>query len=358
MARMVPYERKRFPTLARWIDVELPRCFDEPVVLKAFTDCTELDEASARQAVLPGNDPWVHVRPIPPDDLGRPRYGRFDEEFQTRVVVDVGVAGRFETNGGGDAARFFLKATVLHEMAHWADYKTNGRRLDIAEVGNAFELAAFGRVVDEPPWSEAPDATFVFPVHGRISSGTGYWGKNIRRRENGELRSHQGIDVFADLGEPVYAAADGRVIDGNRYRRGETFLAQKDTYGQMIDIDHGNGLVTRYAHLATVEVESGARVRRGSVIGTVGASGTLYGVWLHAGKPSDGPGAQATRPHLHFEVLKAAGNPFRTIDSTHDPATFFEWIPPGRGARGAEVQALRQGKSLLAMGYAAPTLEG
>ncbi|CAN5896697.1 M23 family metallopeptidase [soil metagenome] len=88
-------------------------------------------------------------------------------------------------------------------------------------------------------------------------------------------RPHMGIDIAAPTGTPVVATAAGRVVSAGR--RGD--------YGLLVEIDHGHGVVTRYAHLSRLSVKPGQAVRRGHNIGAVGTSG------LSAG------------PHLHYEVL-------------------------------------------------------
>lgn len=88
---------------------------------------------------------------------------------------------------------------------------------------------------------------------------------------------HNGLDMIAPSGEPVYAAADGIVRNVTRSRKG---------LGNVVEIDHGNGYVTRYAHLADVEVRKGRKLEKGMRIGYVGVSGNSFA------------------PHLHYEVLK------------------------------------------------------
>ena len=88
---------------------------------------------------------------------------------------------------------------------------------------------------------------------------------------------HNGLDMIAPSGEPVYASADGVVRNVIRSRKG---------LGNVVEIDHGNGYVTRYAHLADVEVRKGRKVKRGNRIGYVGVSGNSFA------------------PHLHYEVVR------------------------------------------------------
>jgi murein DD-endopeptidase MepM/ murein hydrolase activator NlpD len=88
-------------------------------------------------------------------------------------------------------------------------------------------------------------------------------------------RPHKGIDIAARTGVPILAAAAGRV----------TFAGNKGNgYGNMVEIDHGHGYVTRYAHASKLSVRAGQQVKRGEVIAAVGATGLTSG------------------PHLHYEV--------------------------------------------------------
>jgi murein DD-endopeptidase MepM/ murein hydrolase activator NlpD len=107
----------------------------------------------------------------------------------------------------------------------------------------------------------------VWPAHGWLSSGMG------PRRDpvSGEADFHPGLDIVGDKGEPVYATAAGRV----------THAGYQGAYGNLIVIDHGFGLETRYGHLSRFKVKPGTRVNRGDVIGTVGATGRVTGTHLH-----------------------------------------------------------------------------
>ncbi len=88
---------------------------------------------------------------------------------------------------------------------------------------------------------------------------------------------HNGLDIIATAGEPVYAVADGVVKEIIRSKKG---------LGNVVVIDHGDGYVTRYGHLADVVAREGRKVRKGTKIGNVGVSGNSFA------------------PHLHYEVLK------------------------------------------------------
>jgi murein DD-endopeptidase MepM/ murein hydrolase activator NlpD len=92
----------------------------------------------------------------------------------------------------------------------------------------------------------------------------------------GRTSAHRGVDFAGKRGTPILAVADGLVI-ASETRSG---------YGRLVEIRHGDGLVTRYAHNAKNLVQVGDLVKQGQTIATLGSSG------------------RTTGPHLHFEVLK------------------------------------------------------
>jgi len=95
-----------------------------------------------------------------------------------------------------------------------------------------------------------------WPTQGYISSPYGL-------RFNG-TEFHQGIDIAADTGTPIIATADGVVTTAGWTSSG---------YGNMVDIDHGGGIMTRYGHASAVAVTAGQQVRRGQIIAYVGSAG-------------------------------------------------------------------------------------
>ncbi|MBI3140376.1 MAG: M23 family metallopeptidase [Rhodocyclales bacterium] len=105
----------------------------------------------------------------------------------------------------------------------------------------------------------------------------------------GEQAMHEGIDFIAEAGTPIAAAAAGIVVVAERHTH----------YGNMVEIDHGNDLITRYAHASKLLVKPGALVKRGQKVAEVGSTG------------------RSTGPHLHFEVRYkgTAQNPNRFLQN-------------------------------------------
>ncbi len=136
------------------------------------------------------------------------------------------------------------------------------------------------------------------PVAGPIGSGFGF-------REDpftGRAALHTGLDFPNDVGTPIMAAAGGVVLNAEHH----------PAYGQMIEVDHGNGLVTRYAHASRLLARAGDIVKRGQAIAEVGNTG------------------RSTGPHLHFEVL---------VDGVpQDPAKFLAGGEPGAQAKAGRRQ--------------------
>ena len=111
----------------------------------------------------------------------------------------------------------------------------------------------------------------VWPVVGKLESGFGG-----RRNPFGgnSYEFHSGQDIDAAMGDPVVAGASGKV----------TFVGWQNGYGQLVVIDHGGGLTTRYGHLSHIDVAQDQTVTRSQFIGRVGSTG------------------RSTGPHLHYEI--------------------------------------------------------
>lgn len=118
----------------------------------------------------------------------------------------------------------------------------------------------------------------------RLVSGFGYRIHPIFKR----LRMHTGVDFAAPTGTPIFATGNGVIVKAERDHSG---------YGLMVEIDHGFGYRTLYAHLSKISVRVGQRVSRGEVLGLVGSTGLSVG------------------PHLHYEVIRNG----RTVN----PVSYF-----------------------------------
>ena len=128
----------------------------------------------------------------------------------------------------------------------------------------------------------------VIPAAGTsISSGFGYRSDPFA----GSPAFHAGLDFKGPIGAPIFAAARGKVV----------FVGRRAGYGNCVEIDHGNGLRTRYAHMSAFRARAGQPIMAGQVIGAVGSTG------------------RSTGPHLHFEV--------RLHDQPVNPRPFLEVAP-------------------------------
>ena len=128
----------------------------------------------------------------------------------------------------------------------------------------------------------------VMPADIRmISSGFGYRADPF----HGGAAMHAGLDFRGPKGSPIHAAADGRV----------TFVGTKSGYGKVVEVSHGNGMMTRYAHMSAWKAKAGQAVDAGDVIGLIGSTG------------------RSTGPHLHFEV--------RIHGRAVNPRPFLETAP-------------------------------
>jgi murein DD-endopeptidase MepM/ murein hydrolase activator NlpD len=149
---------------------------------------------------------------------------------------------------------------VARKYVHLSDEELARHRGEQALVREAFARTTVARSFSLP---------LEKPLQGRTSSTFG-----LRRFFNGEARNpHSGWDIAAPEGTQVHACADGEVVlAGNHYFAGNS-----------VYIDHGQGVVSVYMHLSKISVREGARVRRGEVVGLVGATGRVTGPHLHWG---------------------------------------------------------------------------
>lgn len=200
--------------------------------------------------------------PVTEDGIALAAFGR-DEAAETALYTTSGekVSGRFAlsvTPAKWDIQRIngVQQSKVTPDKSHDAEIlreqKDVRRSLTVMQPGDF--------------WREG----FVEPVEGRISGRFGN-----QRVFNGTPKSpHSGTDIAAPEGTPVRAAGSGKVI-----------LSGKDYFytGNMVILDHGQGLQTIYAHLKEAKVKEGDVVKKGDVIGLVGKTGRATGPHLHWG---------------------------------------------------------------------------
>ena len=149
-------------------------------------------------------------------------------------------------------------------------------------------------------------ASFVWPITldgGKIRI-TQNWGETALAGRFYKGQAHNGMDIGAPIGTPVYAADGGKIVrvdyNGRSYQ-----------YGRYILIDHGNGLSTLYAHLSETATSGGQSVTKGQLIGYVGATGFVTG------------------PHLHFGVYATPSGGWQIVNSKSQPG--FVSLPPASG---------------------------
>ena len=125
----------------------------------------------------------------------------------------------------------------------------------------------------------------LWPVNGAVTSGFG--GRNSPFGDGNEL--HSGIDIAADMGALIVATADGKIVQSGPF----------GGYGNMVQIDHGNGISTIYGHNSQLTVNVGQFVKKGQVISSAGSTG------------------KSTGPHVHYEVREndIAVNPWKYLVS-------------------------------------------
>ena len=143
--------------------------------------------------------------------------------------------------------------------------QVNPNKEDLERINKESKLIAKAKL----HWSQNDDVPlqFIQPADGPRSSSFG-----LRRFFNKQPRKpHSGMDIAAPKGSPIIAPADGVVINtGNYFFNGNTVF-----------IDHGQGLITMYCHMDSIDVEEGTRVKAGDEIGKVGLTGRVTGAHLH-----------------------------------------------------------------------------
>lgn len=172
-------------------------------------------------------------------------------------------------------AKRFSEMTGLNNSGI-APVNTGGPAFPISSMEAAESLMARTKELEdkfnsyEAPLKEKMKIPAIWPLQGLLNDN--YGGR--RNPMGGGFEFHEGQDIKVDIGTQVAATAAGKIITAG-YQGG---------YGFMVEIDHGNGMTTRYGHLSKVLVKEGQEVKRGEIVGDSGNTG------------------RSTGPHLHYEV--------------------------------------------------------
>jgi murein DD-endopeptidase MepM/ murein hydrolase activator NlpD len=153
---------------------------------------------------------------------------------------------------------------------------TGGPAMPLDEMALATLMAKMGRLEEDMRAHEAilrqrGYTPTIWPVEGQLEGG---FGGRRNPFGGGGYEFHSGQDIEAPWGAPIVAGAAGRV----------SFVGWQNGYGQLVVVDHGSGLTTKYGHLSHIDVELNQLVSRAQLLGKVGSTG------------------RSTGPHLHYEV--------------------------------------------------------
>ncbi len=196
---------------------------------------------------------------------------------------------------GGDNRYTEVEGTALNDISH---------RLDVLEKQVYVQSLSFDDValLQRTAGDMAAHIPSIPPMSTdrstyRLSSPFGYRSDPLL----GFAKRHTGMDFACPPGNPIYATGDGVVKTVKHERKG---------YGNHVEVDHGFGYMTRYAHMSRIDVEEGQVVKRGDCLGLSGRSGRITG------------------PHLHYEVhyRKDYVNPSLYMDLDISPADYYEMV--------------------------------
>jgi murein DD-endopeptidase MepM/ murein hydrolase activator NlpD len=215
--------------------------------IQAFAE--EINGLKSRLLALNGFERQIRIiANLNPDETGEPLFGV-----------------------GGSTPRDMDAGLALEERHESLMREMHGQ---IDQIGQAAVLQEDGF---ESLIEDLEDKKNLLASTPAIRPSTGIYTSRFGNRKSpftGLVEFHEGLDIASRKGTPVTAAADGRV----------TFAGERGSYGRMIVIDHGHGMITRYAHLDEILIENGKKVRRGERIAFMGNTG------------------RSTGPHLHYEV--------------------------------------------------------
>ncbi|BBD07969.1 M23 family metallopeptidase [Desulfovibrio ferrophilus] len=194
-----------------------------------------------------------------------------DFDSKLRVMINIDQDRKGGTSLGGAESSDFTdsylpthRQELLARKMHNFLYQLNTEaRLEEIRQQDLMQVIRSNKEL----WASTPS---IWPVQGWISSRFGYRSSPFTMQRE----FHKGLDISAPTGTPIYAPAKGKV----------TFTGRDGGYGLAVTVDHGTGILTRYAHLHSVAIKNGQKITRGQLIAYVGNTG------------------RSTGPHLHYEV--------------------------------------------------------
>jgi murein DD-endopeptidase MepM/ murein hydrolase activator NlpD len=195
----------------------------------------------------------------------QPKFKELKSLYDKKIATSLGLERSYLlTKQWSDLAR--RSFALSHDYAKF-DFKYDQIREVISGIeGNIHKLDQF--LLDKESFLNSTPT--ILPADGWITS---YFGQRMSPWA-GRLKMHEGLDVGAPYGTPVFSPADGII----------TYSGEKAGFGKFVQIDHGYGIETIYAHNQSLSVRSGQKVKRGSLLAAVGNTG------------------HSTGPHLHYEV--------------------------------------------------------
>ncbi len=216
-------------------------------------------------------------------EMGRLR--QFD--MKLRVMADLdGVVYPEQVMGiGGENPEPFnpLEAELSFQDQTMINSMSGG--LERLQTEASIQERSFQELVEylEDQKSLLSSTPSIWPVKGWLTSTFGYRTSPF----TGRRELHKGLDIATRSNTPIIAPADGLVV----------FAGREGGFGNMIVVDHGYGITTRYGHCSSLDVKLGDKVKRGGIIARVGSTG------------------RSTGPHLHYEVAVngVSINPYRYI---------------------------------------------
>jgi murein DD-endopeptidase MepM/ murein hydrolase activator NlpD len=201
-------------------------------------------------------------------DLGR--ISAFDSKLRVMLNAETGQAQPQSPIGGPENNDFtksyltlYRQELLARKMHSFLEELSTEARLEEVQQQELVQ----NLLVKQETLATTPS---IWPAEGWVSSPFGYRVSPF----TGKRELHRGIDISGPVGTPIYSPAKGSVV----------FADRDGAYGLSVCIDHGGGVVTRYAHLHKFAVKSGQAVARGELIGYIGNTG------------------RSTGPHLHYEV--------------------------------------------------------